>query len=178
VVPLRVQLGKGASGWAVSRSRTSTHPDETRSFEGKGRADVLNIGGHVVGEGIFEPGWKWSNNVKPIAGTEWSHLCFHFRIHARSAGPGWPDTVVDWLIMPGRPPERVGVRAPRSGCGSRSVPQDACSVVRNPNLPPFPNPPRRGSGLFKPIHRRFRPDASNPPLAAVLVDAQGGGNQV
>ncbi len=43
----------------------------------------------------------------------------------------------------------------------------------------LPEPPRRGSGLFKSIHRRFRPDASNPPLATpVLVDAQGGGNRV
>ena len=45
-------------------------PDETRPFEGNGHADVLNIGGHVVGKGVFEPGWKWSDNVKPIAGTE------------------------------------------------------------------------------------------------------------
>ena len=24
----------------------------------------------MVGKGVFEPGWKWSNNVKPIAGTD------------------------------------------------------------------------------------------------------------
>jgi len=45
-------------------------PDETRPFEGKGRADVLNIGGKVVGKAVSEPGWKWSENVKPIAGTD------------------------------------------------------------------------------------------------------------
>jgi hypothetical protein len=45
-------------------------PDETRPFEGKGKADVLNIGGQVVGKAVFEPGWKWSENVKPIAGTD------------------------------------------------------------------------------------------------------------
>ena len=45
-------------------------PDETRPFEGKGKADVLNIGGGVVGKAVFEPGWKWSENVKPIAGTD------------------------------------------------------------------------------------------------------------
>ncbi len=45
-------------------------PDETRPFEGKGKADVVNIGGHVVGKAIFEPGWKWSENVKPIAQTD------------------------------------------------------------------------------------------------------------
>ena len=37
---------------------------------GRGQADVLNIGGRVVGRGTFEPGWRWSENVKPIAGTD------------------------------------------------------------------------------------------------------------
>ena len=45
-------------------------PDETRPFEGKGKAEVVNIAGQVVGKATFEPGWKWSNNVKPIAGTD------------------------------------------------------------------------------------------------------------
>jgi quercetin dioxygenase-like cupin family protein len=45
-------------------------PDETRPFEGKGQAEVLNIGGKVVGKATFEPGWRWSENVKPIAGTD------------------------------------------------------------------------------------------------------------
>jgi hypothetical protein len=45
-------------------------PDETRPFEGKGHAAVLNIGGHTIGRGTFEPGWRWSSNVKPIAGTD------------------------------------------------------------------------------------------------------------
>jgi Cupin domain len=45
-------------------------PDEVRQFEGKGQAKVLNIGGKVVGHATFEPGWRWSENVKPIAGTD------------------------------------------------------------------------------------------------------------
>ena len=45
-------------------------PDEVRPFEGNGKADVVNVGGRVVGRGTFEPGWKWSENVKPIAGTD------------------------------------------------------------------------------------------------------------
>jgi hypothetical protein len=45
-------------------------PDEVRPFEGNGHADVVNIGGRVVGRGTFEPGWRWSENVKPIAGTD------------------------------------------------------------------------------------------------------------
>ena len=45
-------------------------PDETRPFEGKGQADVVNVADKVIGRGVFEPGWKWSNNVKPIAQTD------------------------------------------------------------------------------------------------------------
>jgi uncharacterized cupin superfamily protein len=45
-------------------------PDETRPFEGNGQAAVLRIGGQSVGLGTFEPGWKWSANVKPIAQTD------------------------------------------------------------------------------------------------------------
>ena len=45
-------------------------PDERRPFEGKGYADVVNVAGKVVGKGVFEPGWRWSANVKPIAGTD------------------------------------------------------------------------------------------------------------
>ena len=44
-------------------------PDETRQFAGKGKMDIVNLGGMTVGKGIFEPGWRWSVNVKPIAGT-------------------------------------------------------------------------------------------------------------
>jgi len=54
-------------------------PDETRPFEGNGHADVVNVGGQTIGRGVFEPGWRWSSNVKPIAGTDScqvSHLGF------------------------------------------------------------------------------------------------------
>jgi hypothetical protein len=54
-------------------------PDEIRTFP-KGRAELVNIGGGVVGRLTLEPGWKWSECVKPIAGTE---LCEapHFQYH-------------------------------------------------------------------------------------------------
>jgi hypothetical protein len=45
-------------------------PDETRQFQGKGSIAVVTIGDITVGRGTFEPGWKWSSNVKPIAGTD------------------------------------------------------------------------------------------------------------
>lgn len=52
-------------------------PDETRPFEGKGRVELINIAGREIGKGIFEPGWSWSENVKPITQTdscEFPHL--------------------------------------------------------------------------------------------------------
>src|SRR4051794_1561359 len=52
-------------------------PDETRLFEGKGHVEVVMLMGRPVGRGTFEPGWRWSTNVKPIAGTDMcqvSHL--------------------------------------------------------------------------------------------------------
>ena len=42
--------------------------DDGRDFE-KGRFDLVTIGGLSVGRAAYEPGWKWSVHVKPIAGT-------------------------------------------------------------------------------------------------------------
>lgn len=47
-----------------------TQPDETRAFVDKGRLEVLTFGGGVVGRAVLEPGFRWSQHVKPIAGTE------------------------------------------------------------------------------------------------------------
>jgi len=50
--------------------RSFNQPDETRVFEGKGTADVIEVAGRPVSLGRFEPGWRWSTNIRPIAGTE------------------------------------------------------------------------------------------------------------
>lgn len=44
-------------------------PEETREFD-KGKMDVVTLDSVTVGRAVFEPGWKWSECVKPIAGTE------------------------------------------------------------------------------------------------------------
>jgi len=78
---------------ADMEARDFDSPDEVREFEGNGRAQVVNIGGQVVGKGTFEPGWKWSMNVKPIAGTDScqvSHLGYvlsgRMRVHMDDGG--------------------------------------------------------------------------------------------
>jgi mannose-6-phosphate isomerase-like protein (cupin superfamily) len=32
--------------------------------------DVVQVGEATVGRGVFEPGWRWSLSVKPLAGTD------------------------------------------------------------------------------------------------------------
>jgi quercetin dioxygenase-like cupin family protein len=43
-------------------------PDETRVFE-KGKLEIIRIGGMTLGRASYEPGWRWSEHVSPIAGT-------------------------------------------------------------------------------------------------------------
>ena len=45
-------------------------PDEVRPFQANGQVELVNFESGPVGKGTFEPGWRWSNDVKPIAGTD------------------------------------------------------------------------------------------------------------
>ena len=46
-------------------------PEEIRPFEGDtGQLELVNLESGPVGRATFKPGWKWSDHVKPIAGTE------------------------------------------------------------------------------------------------------------
>jgi hypothetical protein len=42
---------------------------DTRTFE-HGRVQIVKVGSTTIGRAQFEPGWRWSNDVKPIAGTD------------------------------------------------------------------------------------------------------------
>jgi quercetin dioxygenase-like cupin family protein len=48
-------------------------PDETRVFE-KGKFEIVHIGGITIGRASYEPGWKWSEHVSPVAGTEFCEV--------------------------------------------------------------------------------------------------------
>ena len=50
-------------------AKSFDQPDETRPFQAHGRMEIVHVGGLTVGRGTFEPGWKWSADVKPIANT-------------------------------------------------------------------------------------------------------------
>ena len=84
---------------AKAERKNWNSPDEVRTFE-KGKLELLKMGGGVVGRLTLEPGWKWSQHVKPIAKTQWCEAP-HFqyqvsgRIHVQMAdgmefdvGPG------------------------------------------------------------------------------------------
>ena len=54
--------------------RSFDAPDDTRDFS-KGILDLIKVGPLTFGRETLEPGWRWSVDVKPLAGTE---LCeFH-----------------------------------------------------------------------------------------------------
>lgn len=44
-------------------------PDEVRAFD-KGHIEVAEVNGQMVGRATFKPGWRWSECVKPLIGTE------------------------------------------------------------------------------------------------------------
>ena len=44
-------------------------PDEIMTFE-HGQVQVVKVGGFTIRLNTFEPGWRWSENIKPIATTD------------------------------------------------------------------------------------------------------------
>ena len=50
-----------------------------RTFD-KGKVELVKVGGAMIGRATFQPGWKWSESVKPITKTE-SCEAPHFQYH-------------------------------------------------------------------------------------------------
>ena len=62
-------------------------PDETRPVD-KGVVEVVTIAGTTMARTSFEPGWQWSECVKPIVGGESCQVnhvgyCISGRLHVR-----------------------------------------------------------------------------------------------
>jgi quercetin dioxygenase-like cupin family protein len=49
-------------------SKSHDSPDETRT-PAKTRVEVVRLEGFTIGRFTFEPGWRWSECVKPVVGT-------------------------------------------------------------------------------------------------------------
>ena len=55
---------------AESGAKSLDSPEETRPFAGHGSMAIVHVGDTTFGRGTFEAGWRWSQDVKPIAGTD------------------------------------------------------------------------------------------------------------
>lgn len=62
-----------------TQHKSFVEPTEVREFP-NGRAEIVSIGEGEVGRLVFEPGWRWSSDLKEIAGTE-SCEAPHFQYH-------------------------------------------------------------------------------------------------
>ena len=49
------------------------NPDQTRKFE-KGKFELVNLPTMTIGRAIYEPGWKWSDDVSLLSGTEFCEV--------------------------------------------------------------------------------------------------------
>jgi hypothetical protein len=54
---------------ASIENKNMDHPDETRTPE-KTSVSVIHLGDATVGRFIFQPGWKWSDCIKPVVGGD------------------------------------------------------------------------------------------------------------
>ena len=82
-----------------TQHRSFQAPDETREFP-NGRAEILNIDGAQVGRLVFQPGWRWSKDVKPIAGTA-SCEAPHFQYHVSGQLAIRMDDGTEFIARPG-----------------------------------------------------------------------------
>jgi hypothetical protein len=64
---------------AKMEGKSLNKPDEVRTFD-KGKLELINIGGRTVGRATFQPGWRWSQSVKPLVNTK-SCEAPHFQYH-------------------------------------------------------------------------------------------------
>ena len=64
---------------AKAEQKNLDKPDETRTFT-NGQVDIIRIGAGEVGRLTLQPGWRWSEHVKPVAGTDWCEAP-HFQYH-------------------------------------------------------------------------------------------------
>jgi hypothetical protein len=62
--------------------RSFDSPDETRTPD-KTRSDIVHLGGTTAARLTLDPGWRWSECVKPVAGTE---SCQHRHIGVVQSG--------------------------------------------------------------------------------------------
>lgn len=83
----------------TTKHRSFEQPDELREFP-NGRAEILKVGDAEIGRLVFQPGWRWSNDVKPIAGTD-SCTAPHFQYHVSGRLAILMDDGTEFVAEPG-----------------------------------------------------------------------------
>jgi hypothetical protein len=83
----------------ATEHRSFEQPDEVREFP-NGLAEILKVGGVEIGRLVFQPGWRWSHDVKPIAGTD-SCTAPHFQFHVSGRLAIHMDDGTEFVAGPG-----------------------------------------------------------------------------
>jgi hypothetical protein len=63
------QDSKEEVNMAGVESRNFQSPDETRTPD-KTTIELVNLAGGQIGRYTFQPGWRWSESIKPVVKTE------------------------------------------------------------------------------------------------------------
>jgi hypothetical protein len=79
--------------------KTFREPDEIREFP-NGKAEIINVGNVQIGRLVLQPGWRWSNDVKPIAKTP-SCEAPHFQYHVSGKIGVRMDDGTEFIAGPG-----------------------------------------------------------------------------
>jgi hypothetical protein len=79
--------------------KTFSAPDEVREFP-NGKAEIVAVGGAEVGRLIFQPGWRWSTDVQPLAKTD-SCEAPHFQYHVAGKLGIRMDDGTEFVATPG-----------------------------------------------------------------------------
>ena len=54
---------------ASIETKSMDHPDESRTPD-RTSMDIVHLGDATVGRFTLQPGWRWSECIKPVAGTD------------------------------------------------------------------------------------------------------------
>ena|SRR6266567_887598 len=129
-------------------------PDELRSFE-KGTFALVHLGGMTIGQATYEPGWKWSTHVGPVAGTATCQVAHVGMVVSGRAAVAMEDGTIYELAPGVSLLLRLGMIAGSSGrnpmCPSISLGQKTMPAKAGSNRQICP-----GHGLFGPS-AQFRP---------------------
>jgi hypothetical protein len=83
----------------TTEHKSFSRPDDIREFP-RGRAEILKIGNGEVGRLVFQPGWRWSTDLKAVAKTK-SCEAPHFQYHVSGRLAIKMDDGTEFIAGPG-----------------------------------------------------------------------------